>query len=112
MRKSQFLIMILLLFPLLLVSCKTIELVSHKTVKLTVTWNRNAEPDIYYYNLYQVHQGQYRQINKDRILHPTTTYSFRLGLPDDFEGPLCFVIAAVDSSENESDYSEMVCIDN
>ncbi len=104
MRKSQFLIILFVFFLLLLVSCKTV-------VELKTAWDPNTETDMSHYNLYQVNQGNYQKINDAPIPHPTTTCTFKLKLSDGFSGPLCFVVTAVDTSGNESNYSEPVCIE-
>jgi len=112
MKKSQFLIIIFVLFPLLCNSCNTIgPNFFGKSVELKATWDPNTETDISHYNFYQVYQGDYKRINKGPIRHPTTTYAFILKVADDFDEPLCFVVTAVDTSGKESDYSGTVCID-
>jgi len=112
MKKSHFLLVILAFFFLVLVSCKTIGVVFHKTVKLRASWDPNTEPNISHYNLYRVHRGGYHGlINKRPIRHPTTTYAFTLRLPKDFDEPLCFTVTAVDKMRHESDFSEVVCVD-
>jgi len=86
-------------------------LVSWTGVELTATWNPNSEADISHYNLYQVCQGDHERINDDPIRHPDTSYTFSVDLPDGFGEPLCFVVTAMDTSGNESGYSEVVCVD-
>ena len=103
MKKSAFLMIILALSFLLLLSCKTV-------VELRAAWDPNTESDMSHYNLYRVYQGNYQKINGARIPHPTTTWTFKLELLEDFSGPLCFVVTAVDTSGNESRYSEVVCV--
>ncbi len=85
--------------------------VNGKSVGLKVSWDPNTETDISHYNFYQVYQGDYKRINKGPIRHPTTTYTFVPKVTDEFDGPLCFVVTAVDTSGNESDYSDTVCVD-
>jgi hypothetical protein len=104
MTNSKSLTIILIFFLLLLVSCKT-------AVELKTAWNPNTETDLSHYNLYRVYQGNYQKINDAPIPHPTTTCTFKLKLSDDFSGPLCFVVTAVDTSGNESNYSEPVCFE-
>jgi len=102
----------LVFFSLSLVSCKIVEpKVSGKTVvELKAAWDPNTETDLSHYNLYQVYQGIYQKINDVPISHPPTTYTFTLKFSDDFSEPLCFVVTAVDTSGNESDYSDMACV--
>lgn len=104
MKKSQFMIIILVFFLFLLVSCKT-------TVELKAMWDPNTELDITHYNLYRYYQEDYLKINDDPIMHPTTSYKFTLKLSDDSAEALCFVVTAVDTSRNESGYSEPVCVE-
>ncbi len=111
MKKYKLLMIILVLFSLLFVSCKTIGPIFYKTVELTVAWDPNTEADMSHYNLYRVYQGEYKRINKAPIRHPTTTFSFTLKLPNGFNEQLCFVATAVDTSRNESGYSSKVCVD-
>ncbi|MFX0196085.1 MAG: hypothetical protein ACFFCW_08180 [Candidatus Hodarchaeota archaeon] len=98
MKKYQLLIIILVFWLLLLVELKT-------------PWVPNTETDISHYNLYQVYQGNYQKINDAPIPHPTATYTFKLESSGDFSGPLCFVVTAVDTSGNESDYSRAVYVE-
>ncbi|NIO22052.1 MAG: hypothetical protein GTN76_15310 [Candidatus Aenigmarchaeota archaeon] len=109
MKKYQLLMIILAIFTLLFVSCKTIEPIFYKTVELTVAWDPNTEADMSHYNLYRVYQGKYKRINERPIRHPTKTFSFTLKVPNDFNKPLCFVVTAIDTSRNESGYSNMAC---
>ena len=86
-------------------------LVSWTGDELTATWDPNTEADMSHYNLYWANGGNYVKINDEPIVHPMTSYTFRIELPDDSRDALCFVVTAVDSSGNESDYSEGVCVD-
>jgi hypothetical protein len=103
MKKYKFPIIALVLFPLLFFSCKTVE--------LTAIWDPNTEADMSHYNLYWYYQGDYQMMNDDPIVHPTTSHTFTLELPDDFNEELCFVATAVNTSGNESDYSNMACVE-
>ena len=109
MKKHQLLMVGLVLFSLLFVSCKTVGPIFYKTVELAVAWDPNTEADMSYYNVYRVYQGEYKRINKRPIRHPITTFSFILKVPNDFDEPLCFVVTAIDTSMNESGYSDMAC---
>ena len=111
MKKYKLLMIILVLFSLLFVSCKTTGLISYKTIELKVIWDPNTEPDISHYNLYLVSRsGDIRKVNDNPIPHPPTIYTFTLEMADDY-GSLCFVATAVDTSRNESGYSNKVCVD-
>jgi len=102
MKNSVILIVLLVLFSVFLIGWRTVE--------LTATWDPNTEADMSCYNLYLVKQGGYQKTNDAPIPHPTTSYTFKLKLPDDSVGPLCFALTAVDTSGNESGYSKKVCV--
>ena len=103
MKNSILLIAMLILFAVFLIGWRTVE--------LTATWKPNTERDMSHYNLYRCCQGNYQRINDAPIMHPSTSCKFTLKLSDDSTEALCFAVTAVDSSNKESRYSEVVCVE-
>jgi len=68
-------------------------------LNLTATWTANIEPDIREYRLYRI-DGTRTLLGA--TLHPNTSYPFSVTVPDGSSGTLIFVVAAVDTSNNQS----------
>ena len=103
MKRIAAVAIVLILFPL--------PLVSQTTLELTAIWNPSPEADVSHYNLYLLHEGDCTIMNDDPIIHPLTSYTFELELPEDSRDVLCFAVTAVDLSGNESGFSEEACLE-
>jgi len=78
-----------------------------KTVNITFVWDKNIEPDLAGYNLYQSSvSGDYSSDPSAIIMGDTNQYTYQTDMENGT--PLYFVLTAFDDSGNESGYSNEV----